>query len=150
MLWLETIAPWQWLVFGIVLLIFETLGIGGFLIGVAIASVIQSVIAFVWPNLSWDFQLFVFAVNAIIFTILYWKFFKGFNEKTDQAHINNRAAQLIGRKLTMEDSFENGEGKMFIGDTSWRFTCDQPLSAGDKVEVIGAQDMVLELQLQPE
>ena len=52
MLWIETIQPWQWMVFGIVLLIFETLGVGGFLIGVAIASVIQSVIAFVWPNSS--------------------------------------------------------------------------------------------------
>jgi len=148
MLWIETIQPWQWMVFGIVLLIFETLGVGGFLIGVAIASVIQSVIAFVWPNLSWGFQLFLFAFNAILFTVLYWKFFKSFNNKTDQENINNRAAQLIGRKLTIEQDFENGEGKVFIGDTSWRFTCDTPLSVGDKVEVTGSQEMTIVLQRQ--
>jgi len=140
---IETIQPWHWLVLGFLLLIGETLGVGGFLVGIAIACFVQSGVVILYPEWSWDFQLAVFAINSIVFTVIYWKFFKKFNNKTDHEGINNRALQLVGRQLILEKDFPDGEGKLQIGDTFWRFRCDQPLLSGQKVKVAGANGMVL-------
>jgi len=141
--WFATVEPWQWLVFAMALLIAETLGTGGFLIGVAIACLVQSAISFIWPNLSWDFQFIIFAFNAVFFTVLYWKVFRRFNQKTDNSEINNRAAQLVGRRVAITEDFPAGEGKVVIGDTFWRVRSDGPLVSGDSVIVKSSEGMLL-------
>lgn len=138
-----TIQPWHWLVFGILLLVAETLGAGGFLIGIAIAAFVQSIIAVSANNLSWDFQLLLFGLNSLLFTVIYWKFFRKFNQKTDAPTINNRAAQLVGRQLLLEQPLTNGVGKILIGDTFWRATADSELPAGTKVEIVSSEGMNL-------
>jgi membrane protein implicated in regulation of membrane protease activity len=146
---IETIQPWHWLVFGLILLIAEMLGVGGFLIGIAIACFVQSFIAAFYSDLSWDFQLAVFSFNAIIFTVIYWKFFRRFNESTDNHDINNRALQLVDRQVVIEEDHLDGRGKMQIGDTFWRYHCNEPLAAGDTVKVVGAEGMTLTVQKLP-
>ena len=141
--WFATFQPWHWLVLGIVLLGLETLGIGGFLIGLAIACLVQSVVVFAWPGLGWSFQLFIFAVNSLVFTFLYWKVFRPFNNKTDKPKINDRAAQMIGRRVEIPDRFPHGEGKVIIGDTYWRIRAEGALEKGDNVQVTASDGMLL-------
>ena len=138
-----TIQPWHWLVFGFALLVIETLGAGGFLIGLAIAAMVQSVIAANFVDLSWDFQLAVFAVNAIVFTVLYWRFFRKFNQKTDAPQINDRAAQFIGRQFELKQALVNGEGKITIGDTLWRVRANENLQQGTQITVKATDGMTL-------
>lgn len=140
---IATIQPWHWLVLGIVLLIAETLGTGGFLIGIAIAAFVQSIIAVSFENLSWDFQLMVFGINCVLFTFIYWRFFRRFNQKTDSPVINDRAAQLIGRQLLLQDPLTNGVGKILIGDTFWRASAERELPAGTKIEIVSSDGMNL-------
>ena len=146
MTWIATFQPWHWLVAGIILLGLETLGIGGFLIGTAIACFVQSLIVFFAPDLHWAFQIVVFAVNSIVFTFLYWKVFKPFNTKTDQPTLNDRAAQMIGRKTVIDADMPHGEGKIMFGDTYWRVQSESPLQNGDAVTVTGAEGMILKVQ----
>ena len=141
--WIATIPPWQWLVLGVVLLTLESLGIGGFFIGLAIACLVQSIVVYAFPGLSWSFQLFVFAVNALVFTFLYWKVFKPFNTRTDQPSLNNRAAQLIGRKVLIQENLPHGEGKVMIGDTYWRIRAEGGWSNGDSVTGVGSDGRLL-------
>lgn len=141
--WYATIEPWQWFVLAVVLLIAETLGVGGFLIGIAIACFVQSAVSFFWPGLSWDFQFMVLAVNSIVFTVLYWKLFRGFNQKTDHSNLNNRAAQLVGQRVTITEDMPAGEGKVIIGDTFWKIRCDQPLANGDAIVIKSTEGMLL-------
>lgn len=140
---IATIQPWHWLVLGILLLVAETLGAGGFLIGIAIAALAQSIITVSFENLSWDFQLLLFGINSLVFTVIYWKFFRKFNQKTDAPAINDRAAQLVGRQLLLEQPLTNGTGKVLIGDTFWRATADRELPAGTKIEIVSSQGMNL-------
>ena len=146
--WIATIPPWQWLVLGIILLTLETLGIGGFFIGIALASVVQSIIVFAFPGIGWSFQLFIFAVNSLVFTFLYWKVFKPFNNRTDQPSINDRAAQMIGRRVQINEDIPHGEGKVQIGDTYWRVRAEEGLVAGDSVTVTGSDGMLLLVEKQ--
>jgi membrane protein implicated in regulation of membrane protease activity len=135
--------PWHWLVLATVLLIAEALGTGGFLIGLAMAAFLQGIVAVYYENLSWDFQLIIFAANAIIFTVIYWKFFRKFNEATDSPDINNRAAQLIGHSFDITEPIRHGEGKVQIGDSLWRIRCPTELVVGALVKVVGSDGMVL-------
>ena len=146
MTWIATLQPWHWLVLGILLLGLETLGIGGFLIGFAIACFVQSLIVFLAPELHWSLQIFIFAINAVIFTFLYWKVFKPFNSRTDQPQLNDRAAQMVGRSAVIDVDMPHGEGKVMFGDTYWRIKSEGPLASGDAVSVTAAKDMVLMVQ----
>lgn len=137
------LLPWHWVVLGILLLIAEAMGAGGFLIGLAVAAFLQSVITFSFDAMSWDTQLMVFAFNAIVFTVIYWKFFRNFNEKTDSPEINNRAAHLIGRTVKIEEPIVHGEGRVQIGDSLWKIRCEQELPAGTTIRVASTEGMVL-------
>lgn len=137
------IYPWHWLVLCLILLGIEAIGVGGFLIGAAIAALLQSIIAVTFENLSWDLQLAIYAINTLVITVIHWRYFRKFNQKTDAPTLNNRAAQYIGRKFTLEQAVINGEGKVKIGDTLWRVRAEHDIAEGVGVEVIDADGLVL-------
>ncbi|MBN3561715.1 NfeD family protein [Aliamphritea spongicola] len=137
------LSPWHWLILGMVLLGFEVLGTAGFLLGIALGALLQAVILFVVPDMAWHVQLLIFALSSVIFTLLYWRLFRRFNDRSDQPLLNDRAAQLVGRQLVLAGPIENGLGKIQIGDTLWRAQADANIPAGSKVEIIDSQGMVL-------
>ncbi len=137
------LSPWHWLILGMLLLGLEVLGAAGFLLGVAFAALLQAVILFVAPDMAWHLQLLIFAVASVVFTLLYWRVFRRFNDRSDQPLLNDRAAQLIGRQVVLAGPIENGLGKIQIGDTLWRAQADANIPAGSKIEIIDSQGMVL-------
>lgn len=142
----QDIQAWHWLVLGLVLLGAEALGASGFLLGAGAAAIVQAIIGVVFPEISGQLQFISFAIFAIAFTVIYWRFFKNFNEETDHENINDRATQLIGRKVTLTKALPTGEGKIQIGDTLWKVHTNSVLLKGDLVEVTAANDMTLEIQ----
>lgn len=135
---IEHLVYWHWFILGMALLGLETLGVGGFLIGIGIAAIIQGIISLIAPFLSWQVQLVVFGVMALVFSFVYWKFFRKVNEKTDRPAINDRARQMIGKSATVV-----APNKIQIGDVMWDYTCSKKLAIGDEVTVVGAQGMAL-------
>jgi len=138
----EQIESWHWLAFGLILLGVEAMGIGGFLIGIAIAALLQGAISSMMPDMIWQTQLIIFAVNALVFSVLYWKFFRKFNEQTDHPNINDRAASMIGRIIKLDEDLED-QGRIQIGDTFWNIKTDTALKSGTKIIVTGTDDMDL-------
>lgn len=143
MQWLTEISPWHWASLGIILLILEILGTAGFLIGSAIAAFLMTAILNISPDLNWKWQLAIFSSSAVVFSIIYLKRFANFNENSDQPNLNNRAALHIGKKFTLEEAVENGQGRIQIGDTFWKISCDEDLDAASKIEVVSADGMTL-------
>jgi len=141
----EQIESWHWLVFGMFALGLEMFGIGGFLIGIGLAALIQGLIGLVATDLDWTNQFIIFGINSVILSVLYWKYFRKFNEKTDQPELHNRSAKLIGRTFELKDDFEHGQDRLQIGDTMWKATCKSDLKKGTTVEVIGADSMMIEI-----
>lgn len=141
----EALLPWHWIILALVLFAAEALGASGFLIGAAFASLLQGILLFLLPDISWQLQLTMFSFSAIVFSIIYWRYFRAYNQRTDHPMLNDRAAQLIGRTITLDKAIANGEGRIQIGDTSWRVRSDSDLAAGAKVKVVSTEDMVLEL-----
>ena len=139
---LNTIQPWHWLIIAFLLLGAEALGAGGFLLGSAAAALL--IAAALWlADISWAWQMVLFGVFSLIFTIAYWKFFKKLNDQSDHPELNNRASQLIGRIFELEQDLPNAQGRVQIGDTFWKVQASKPLKKGDLVAVTGCHGMVL-------
>jgi membrane protein implicated in regulation of membrane protease activity len=134
---------WSWLILSCLVLLGETLGTAGFLLGVSAAAFITGTVAFVAPGLDWRLQATLFGGLSLVMTALYWWRFRRFNETTDQPQLNQRVRQMIGSTHLLGDACEAGEGRLQIGDTLWRIRSHAPLAAGTRIRVIGAEGMTL-------
>ncbi|KEQ17735.1 NfeD family protein [Endozoicomonas numazuensis] len=140
---LNTLQPWHWLIVAFLCLGLEALGAGGFLLGSAAAAFLLAAVLWLLPETGWAWQLVWFAVGSLIFTVAYWKFFRGVNEKSDYPQLNQRAAQLIGRVVVLENDLPGGQGKIQIGDTLWSVKAVGHLEKGCPVIITGAEGMTL-------
>lgn len=143
---IESLQPWHWIILSLVLFSAEALGASGFLIGAAVAALLEGLVLFFLPELSWEIQLGIFAVSAIAFTIIYWRYFREYNQATDQPQLNDRAAQLIGKTVTLEKGTVNGEARIQVGDTFWKVKVEQDLLPGSTAKVVATEGMVLVLK----
>lgn len=139
----EAMQFWHWIILAIVLIAGEALGAAGFLLGAVMAALEVALISYIWPDLTWQQQLSLFAVLALLCSVWFWYRFKGFSQTTDLPKLNNRAAQLIGREFALTQEMTGGQGKMQVGDTLWRVESETNLSIGTQVKVIGSREMVL-------
>jgi len=139
----EAMQFWHWIILAIVLIAGEALGATGFLLGAVMAALEVALITYIWPDLSWQKQLSLFAVLALLCSVWFWYRFKSFNQETDQPKLNDRAAQLIGREFALTQEMTGGQGKMQVGDTLWRVESETNLPAGTQVKVIDSREMVL-------
>jgi membrane protein implicated in regulation of membrane protease activity len=64
---------------------------------------------------------------------------------TDQPELNRRAAQLVGRIVSVDEAITHGRGRVRIGDTLWIVEGpDTP--AGAQVRVVAAEGTVLRVE----
>ncbi len=142
---LDSLQPWHWLILSLVLFALEALGASGFLIGVGIASALMALALWLVPSLDWGVQLMLFGIGALAMTVAWWKVFRRYNEQTDHPELNNRAVQMVGRVIILEQPVLNGQGRIQIGDTFWKVRSETDLAAGTTVVVSGCDGMVLQL-----
>jgi membrane protein implicated in regulation of membrane protease activity len=142
------LQAWHWLTLGIFVLILELLGAGGFLLGIGFAALAVSGLMAVIPGMGWHWQFVLFAVLSVLITLVYWKKFRRFNEKTEQPLLNARIQRLIGRKATLITPLTNGSGKVQIEDALWVVSCAQDLPQGAIVTITGAEGMTLLVEAQ--
>jgi len=142
---LSQISGWHWLSAGLLLLIIEALGVGGFFLGTALSALLVGTLVTAFPDIHWHRQLMLFAITAPIFSILYWRYFRKFNEETDQPLLNDRVAQMVGKKLTLNTPISDGQGQAQIGDTFWSLCADSDIAAGIQVEVVGFEGTSLKV-----
>ncbi len=137
------LESWHWLSLGILLLLGEVLGAGGFLLGLGIGALLVALMVSVLPGLSWQAQLVWFGVLSIVSTLVYWKGFRALNQATDQPLLNNRAERLVGRKVEILEPVVNGKGKVQIEDALWTVLADDDIEVGVAVEIVATKGMEL-------
>lgn len=140
---LQNLQPWHWLCLGVLVLLGELLGASGFLLGIGASAVIVALLKFMMPGFAWYWQFLIFGFLSVVLTLIYWKRFKKFNEKTEAPLLNSRVQNLIGRQAPLIKAVEAGQGKIQIADALWTVSCTQNLPAGTIVRIIGAEGMVL-------
>jgi membrane protein implicated in regulation of membrane protease activity len=65
--------------------------------------------------------------------------------KTDEPHLNQRAAQLVGRVLVLTEAIQGGRGRVRVGDTLWQVE-GPDLPRGTKVKVAAAKATLLQVE----
>ncbi len=143
---LSSLQSWHWLALGLLILILEMLGAGGFLLGLGVASLSLALVTAIFPDLAWYWQFIGFALLSVVFTLVYWKKFRKFNEQTEQPMLNERVQRLIGRRVSLITPLTNGSGKVQIEDALWSVVCEQDLEQGSIVTIVSAEGATLHVE----
>jgi len=136
---------WFWFGVTALLIIMELLfSTSFFFLWLGIVSAVVGVIVWSMPNLSWQFQILLFAVGSIISLLLWRQYWKTHHTKTDRPTLNRRAEQYVGRTFTLSEPIINGRGKINVDDSTWRVE-GPDLPAGTPVLVIGVDSVTLKI-----
>ena len=139
---------WHWLAFAVFLLIVEVLAPGMFFLWMSQAALVTGVLLFLFPNMGWEIQLFIFSVFSVLGIIAARRFFKRHPTESDQPLLNRRTAQYIGRVFTLDQPIINGQGKIKLDDSTWKVR-GEDCPVGSKVKVVWADSVVLMVEKLP-
>ena len=134
------LGPWTWWVLGLILLGFELILPGIFLLWVGASAMVIGAISFalwgspIWP---WQVQMTLFAILAVLSSYMGKKFYADRQGDSDEPLLNQRTQALIGRKADLEEPITNGRGRIKLNDSIWMIE-GPDLEAGQTVEVVAA------------
>ena len=142
--WLTEINAYHWIALGLILFAAEALGAAGFLLGTAMAALVVGLLSLVMPGLGVAIEFTLFAVIAVLASLLYIKVFRDEQEATPD-ELNHRADSLIGTEFELSEDLPGGDGRVQIGDTFWHVHAEGDLSQGARVKVVSADTMQLKV-----
>ncbi len=153
---LEQMTIWHWLGVGILLLCVEIM-VGTFdLLWIAVAAFAAGLFGLVAPGEmgGWQGQLVFFGVAAVVLVIMGRTVFRGMRQVVaTHPNLNDRMSTMVGQRGVAIRRFQQGAGKVRIGDTEWLAVMDSgpmvdpfEINAGDEVLVTGAQGTSLRVK----
>jgi hypothetical protein len=137
------LGPWAWVIVGLVLIGLELAIPGGFLVWLGLAALGTGLV--VWGTaLSWQAALLVFVVLAPAMLLAGRRLTRDRVEETagDVPNLNRRSRALVGRVLVLDAPIVGGEGRVRMGDSSWRVT-GPDLPQGVSVRVLRVEGATL-------
>ena len=126
------LAPWTWLILGLVLIGLETVAPGIFLLWLGIAALLTGLADYGF-GLSWQAASVLFAGLSLV-SVLAGRALTRRGQNPD-ATLNRRGESLVGRRFTLDQPIASGEGRVRVDDTVWR-VLGPDLPAGAAVEVV--------------
>jgi membrane protein implicated in regulation of membrane protease activity len=136
---------WAWWVLALLLGVIEILAPGFFFLWLGAAAVATGIVALVVADMTWQWQLLVFAVFSIASVALWFKFMRRHPIQTDDSTLNRRGEQYVGRQVVLVEPIVNGFGTARVDDTTWRVT-GPDIPAGRRVRVVGADGTLLRVE----
>lgn len=113
------LAPWiGWMIFAVLLAIGEIVLPGIFLIWIAIAAAITGGVAYVWA-LGLPVEVLIFALLCLVATWGGRRWYSANPVESADPLLNDRAARLVGRQVTVVQAIEGGEGRVALDDGTW-------------------------------
>jgi len=136
-----SLGPWNWFIVAVALFVLETVVPGVHFIWFGLAAVVVGLLSVV-VDLSWEWQLIAFAVLSCITVFFVRRYAEPDMSGSDEPDLNVRAAQYVGRVVTVEEAIAGGRGKVRVGDTIWAAQgSDAP--KGARVKITGTHGTVL-------
>ena len=136
------LGGWSWAILGLVLVGGEMLAPGIFLIWLGLAALLTGVVVGLF-GIGWQIAMLVFAVFAGASVLAGRLLTRRKGEEPDAATgLNDRGRQLIGRVFRLEATMTGGEGRVRVGDSSWRIVGPE-LLAGAEVKVVRVEGSTL-------
>ncbi|MEC9343007.1 MAG: NfeD family protein [Pseudomonadota bacterium] len=140
---IRDLGPWNWWILALILMGLEILAPGTFFLWFGISAFVIGSISLAMgadsPLWIWQTQVIGFVVLSLVSAVLGRRLMneRGWN-RSDNPNLNARAAQMIGRSGVLAEPISGGQGRVKIGETTWRVSGpDLPLGA--KVRVVGEE-----------
>lgn len=144
--WFSTWSLWHWLILGFVLLIAELVLPGVFLLWWGLAAIVTASIGLMIPSLSLPTLAIIYAIFALMLSVIWWKYQHG-QDKKDQlrSSLNQRDHAMLGTRGMVQEIATNGIGRGHFGDTTWRIQ-GTDLAIGDLIEVYQVDGITLKVR----
>jgi membrane protein implicated in regulation of membrane protease activity len=142
----ETVSWWHWIVFGIVLLIWDMSMGTFFVLGLGVAAIIVGIIdAFI--GTSFTVELTIWMILSILAIAAWFKWFRE-NPVTDSGQSNYRLDTL---GIVMEDIQPHSRGKVtfdtpVLGNTSWHAISKVDINKGTRVKIVQINGQLIEVE----
>ena len=138
---MEMEPHWLWLIAAAALGIAELIFPGIFLIWIAAAAAGTGFLTLLF-GVGAAFQFALFALLSIGSVYAGRRWYAAHPVATSDPLLNDRAARLVGRTVTVVAAIEHGEGRVKVGDSVWN--CRGPdCAVGTRVRISGAQGTCL-------
>lgn len=128
------ITYWHWLLLGGIFLILELLLPGVFFLWMAIPAGLLGLLLWLVP-MPVSVQLLIFALAALFSVFAGRRLLNRFGGESEQPLLNERQAQYVGRTYVLEEPISNGQGRIRVGDGSWRVE-GPDCETGTRVKVV--------------
>lgn len=140
--WFASFGGWAWIVVGLALVGGEMLAPGVFLLWLGVAALVTG--AFVGlTGVAWQGAWLIFAGLAVACVLIGRAVTRHRSDEPDTASgLNDRGRQLIGKVFKLEATMTGGEGRIRVGDSSWRITGPE-LLAGTEIRVVRVEGATL-------
>lgn len=112
---------WIWLAAGLALLMLELATGSLFLLWPALAALAMAGVMVAAPDLSLAVQFTAFALLGVVLTLIGRTYFqlRPLRRGSDRPDLNDRAAQLVGQRVSALAAFEGGSGPVKLQDSQW-------------------------------
>jgi membrane protein implicated in regulation of membrane protease activity len=142
--WLDVDPGWLWLIGGVVLLIAEVIAPGFFLVFIGIAAMLAGLFTVLF-DLGTASQLALFALYAVIAVLVGRRFYANRIGDSSDPLLNDRAARLVGRVVTVVEAVDEHGGRVRVGDGEWNAR-GGPAASGERVRIIGIDGNCLKVE----
>lgn len=133
--WVRSLGPWSWIILGVVLIGLELLSPGAFLIWLGLAALATGLVGAVL-DLSWQASALLFAVSSVAAVLMARLINASSTNQADAADgLNRRGEVLVGQVFKTNAPIIGGEGRIRVGDSSWRVT-GPDAATGTSVRVV--------------
>ncbi|HEX4761974.1 MAG TPA: NfeD family protein [Sphingomicrobium sp.] len=141
----DSIEPeWLWLIGGVLLLILEVMAPGVFLVFIGAAAIATGVFTLLF-DLGAASQLALFALYAVIAVMVGRRFYANRTADSVDPLLNDRAARLVGRVVTVVETVDDHNGRVRVGDSEWTAR-GGPASPGERVRITGVDGNCLKVE----
>ncbi len=138
---LNGVSPVWWFVAALVLGCLELLTATTYLYWPALAALAVSGILFVYPDLTGNHQLAIFAISSIVLSVAAARLWRG---RVGRVGLNEPAKRAIGQVAEIVE-FSGIHGKVTVGGVRWhaRSETELDLAPGSSVRVTGSEGSTL-------
>ena len=144
------LGPWTWVVVGLLLLGIEILLPSTFLLWPGLAAIVVGILTLIlglespiWP---WQAQVIVFLMLSLVIAFFGRNLMRKQNwDESEVANLNERGSQLVGKTAVLVQAIVDGEGRVRIGDTTWRVQ-GPDAKVGTRVKVVSADGSTLTVE----
>jgi inner membrane protein len=149
---IDNLEPgWLWMIGGILLLIAEVIAPGFFLVFIGVAALATGAFTLLF-DMPLAFQLILFTIYALVAVMIGRKVYANQAVDSTDPLLNDRAARLLGKSVTVIEAVDEHSGRVRVGDSEWSAR-GGPGRPGERVRITGVDGNCLlvepERQLPP-